>query len=43
MGKLIYKYRAWDTYTKLMLENHELYFNNPDLFNDPFDSMPNCG
>lgn len=43
MAKLIYKYRAWDKYTKLMLKNHELYFNDPELFNDPFDCMPNCG
>lgn len=36
--KTIYKYRAWESYGKTVLENFELYLASPKDFNDPFDA-----
>lgn len=35
---MIYKYKKWDKNTIEMIVNNELFFSNPDIFNDPFDS-----
>lgn len=40
LPKTLYKYRAWNEYTKQILTNHQLYFSNPDDFNDPYDCKP---
>lgn len=40
MPSVLYKYRAWDEYTKQILINHQLYFSDPNDFNDPFDCKP---
>lgn len=37
-SNIFFQYRKVDTHTLEALENHELYFNNPSKFNDPFDS-----
>jgi len=34
------KYRAWNDFTKQILIKHQLYFSNPDDFNDPYDCKP---
>lgn len=37
-NNMIYKYRKWDKFTIEMLVNNELFFADPSLFNDPFDT-----
>lgn len=36
-SNIFFQYRKVDTHTLEALENHELYFNSPSEFNDPFD------
>lgn len=38
--KVLYKYRSWNDNTKKILMNHQLYFSNPEDFNDPYDCKP---
>ena len=42
--KFLYRYFSFsidkDTYTKSIFEHNELYFRNPNKFNDPFDCKP---
>lgn len=35
---VLYKYYAFDEWTKNIFERNEIYFQSPDRFNDPFDS-----
>ena len=37
---VLYKYRSWNENTKKILSDHQLYFSNPDDFNDPYDCKP---
>jgi len=37
MVEFLYKYRAIDKYSESMIRNREIYFANPEQFNDPFD------
>lgn len=44
--ELLYKFRTWnDKFHKRVLNENELYFSSPNLFNDPFDTKiyPNYG
>lgn len=34
---LLYKYRAWNDYSRSMLKKNEFYFAPPNSLNDPFD------
>ena len=34
---MLYKYAGWNENTKNNLSEHQLWFNTPDNFNDPFD------
>lgn len=36
---LLYKYYAFDQWTQRIFQNNELYFQSPNAFNDPFDSV----
>ena len=42
--KFLYRYFSFsidkDTYTKSIFKHNELYFRNPNKFNDPFDCKP---
>jgi hypothetical protein len=38
--KLFHKYRPINKYTESLLINNELFFNQPENFNDPFDCKP---
>lgn len=37
---VLYKYRSWNDYTKKILTDHQLYFSDPDDFNDPYECKP---
>ena len=36
----LYKYRAWNEFTKDILVNHRMYFSAPEDFNDMCDCLP---
>jgi hypothetical protein len=36
---LLYRYGAFDKWTHRIFQNDELYFQSPDSFNDPVDSV----
>jgi hypothetical protein len=38
--KVFYKYRSISEHTESLLINNELFFDDPDNFNDPFDCKP---
>lgn len=38
--KVLCKYRKWNKFTKDILRKHQLYFSDPNDFNDPYDCLP---
>ena len=42
LPKKLYKYESWNEQSLANLKNQQLYFSDPRLFNDPFDSSIGC-